>query len=29
LLYPDGPFIGDVADTLTSFTNSTLEAETE
>ena len=29
LLYPDGPFIGEIADTLTSFTDGTLEDAVE
>jgi prepilin-type N-terminal cleavage/methylation domain-containing protein len=28
-LYPDGPYLGDIADTLTSFTDGTLAEETE
>jgi hypothetical protein len=29
VLYPDGPFIGEIADTLTSFTDGTLEDSVE
>jgi len=29
ILYPDGPFIGEIADTLTSFSDGTLADDVE